>query len=458
MVHAVPDPLLARGKAQRAPGRTSLAERAGHRNEPVADEARAEARRLPRERGGDSEALHARGQGRHLPLRRGAIGGGEAVLARPVLVEKAAVAKVGDAGAAQLAEARERGRVRARVEHHVHPVAAALERRAIVRRAEEDDLAHAPRPLVPRRPRRSGRRCAPPARPCCARRSRSPRREPARPSTSDCEQAGKLAAVGGDVQAAVVVQVDRRERRLEGAIGGERLRRGRGRRAPIAGRCCTARARGGGSCRSAGGSPSRGPASVSSSALPSRRRRIGIASGLPLAARWSPSTPLSAATTASRSEDDGSCPRTGMSFASARSTPPPTSRVTPRMLRYTSPVIPFAGFCVALPSDARGAGDVVVHRLDDARDRERRVDGEAAQPAQVGGLDVAGLRDHGIHCCHRCAREQGERGKLGRRSRESARAGRAPLRLPRPHRPRHPRSFLLLGVDPRSLSAVHPAR
>ena len=100
------------------------------------------------------------------------------------------------------------------------------------------------------------------------------------------------APVGRDVQAAVVVQVERREAEFA-----------RQRRAvivalarSIAGRSCTGRAaaRAGGGRRSAGSPPA--PMRSSTSGWPSRRNAIVMASGLPVAARWSPSTPFSAAT------------------------------------------------------------------------------------------------------------------------------------------------------------------
>ena len=73
----------------------------------------------------------------------------------------------------------------------------------------------------------------------------------------------------------------------------------------------------------------------STSGRPPRRNDIGIASGLPVAARWSPSTPFRAATMASRSAW-GSRPgppwaaSAGPSQPNSASTLPPTTRVTPR--------------------------------------------------------------------------------------------------------------------------------
>ncbi len=62
-----------------------------------------------------------------------------------------------------------------------------------------------------------------------------------------------------------------------------------------------------------------------------------IASGLAVRARWSPSTPLSAASRASRSGEGspaGSAPGRGASIGESApnkvSTLPPTARVTPR--------------------------------------------------------------------------------------------------------------------------------
>ncbi len=95
--------------------------------------------------GGDRVAAHAVGQRQ----RAAAVGAArEAIAALPVLVEQVAVAQVGDAGAAQLAQARERRRVGRGAEQQVDPVAAALERRAVVRRAEEDEVVEARRPAL----------------------------------------------------------------------------------------------------------------------------------------------------------------------------------------------------------------------------------------------------------------------------------------------------------------------
>src|SRR5579859_3488078 len=74
----------------------------------------------------------------------------EAVAALPVLVAHAAETQIGDARAAQLAEAREGGAVGARVQDRIDPVARALQRSAQVRRAEKENVAYAPRPRMAR--------------------------------------------------------------------------------------------------------------------------------------------------------------------------------------------------------------------------------------------------------------------------------------------------------------------
>ena len=92
------------------------------------------------------------------------------------------------------------------------------------------------------------------------------------------------------------------------------------------------------------------PSAVNASGAPPARRCIAMASGLRLAARWSPSTPFSAATKGSRPGHDEGSFSSGASGASAVSMPAPTSRVTARTLRYTSPVMPFVRANVASPA------------------------------------------------------------------------------------------------------------
>ncbi len=50
--------------------------------------------------------------------------------------------------------------------------------------------------------------------------------------------------------------------------------------------------------------------------------------------------------------------------------------------------MPPAGACVAAPERPRPAQDVVMHRLDEARQAEGCVDGETAEAADVGAANV----------------------------------------------------------------------
>ena len=66
-----------------------------------------------------------------------------------------------------------------------------------------------------------------------------------------------------------------------------------------------------------------------------------MASGLPDSTRWSPHTPLSTASAASRSLDAAlEAGSKALSAPSDASTPWPTSLVPPRTPRYTAPVMP----------------------------------------------------------------------------------------------------------------------
>jgi hypothetical protein len=72
----------------------------------------------------------------------------ETVCALPILVEQIAVAQVGDAGATNGSDARERRTVWSQVEEGVKPVANTLERGALVRCAKEDEASQVFRPAV----------------------------------------------------------------------------------------------------------------------------------------------------------------------------------------------------------------------------------------------------------------------------------------------------------------------
>ena len=68
----------------------------------------------------------------------------------PVFVHQIAEPQIGDARAADLANASQWRGVLAHAEQDVDPVAAALQRRPVMRRAEENELVDPPRPFVAR--------------------------------------------------------------------------------------------------------------------------------------------------------------------------------------------------------------------------------------------------------------------------------------------------------------------
>jgi len=72
---------------------------------------------------------------------------------------------------------------------------------------------------------------------------------------------------------------------------------------------------------------------IYSARMPSRRKRIVSASGLPVAAKWSPTTPLSAASATARPRDAGASSSLAPSSAVARPMPLPVSRNAPRTPR-----------------------------------------------------------------------------------------------------------------------------
>ncbi len=147
-----------------------------------------------------------------------AAGIAETVGSLPIVVEEVAVAQVGDAGAANGGDARERRTVWRRVEQGMKPVTGAFQHRAFVRRAEEDERSQVFRPAVACLagvvPGAAGQQTAATVaddrqfadlhRPC---------------SDEGFEQRSERAAVGGDVQAAVVVQVDGRPSPVSGQGG-----------------------------------------------------------------------------------------------------------------------------------------------------------------------------------------------------------------------------------------------
>ena len=135
---------------------------------------------------------------------------GKAVVAAPVLVAHVAVAQVGNAGAAQHAQAREGLGVRLTLEQHVDPVPAALQRRAVVGRAQEHQCAEPPHPigaLLRAVVHRAARHQSPHA--VTDDDQRLHRHRPGRHQRGQLP--GQRPAVGRHVQTRVVVQVDGRE-------------------------------------------------------------------------------------------------------------------------------------------------------------------------------------------------------------------------------------------------------
>jgi hypothetical protein len=117
------------------------------------------------------------------------------------------MAQIGDTGAAQLAEPRERDRVSTRVEQHVHAVATALQWRAVMRRAQKDERTQRTHPSLSGRLAR-GTRAADdePAHAVADEHQVAHRNGPRR--DHPLEQHRELCAVGRNVASAVVPEVD----------------------------------------------------------------------------------------------------------------------------------------------------------------------------------------------------------------------------------------------------------
>lgn len=146
MIHQAADPLSILGNRQGERRVAMAAERARHRNEPVADKPVAEAAGFPGGGRRDRVARDVLGQrdaSARIALMR------ETIAALPILVDEVAVAKVGDAGAADPAEPGERGRIGDFSKDEMDPAADSFKRRSVVRRAEKDELAQTPRQPCP---------------------------------------------------------------------------------------------------------------------------------------------------------------------------------------------------------------------------------------------------------------------------------------------------------------------
>ncbi len=122
-----------------------LPERAGYRHQAVAEVARAPAVGDSVEGGGHGEAFDVR---RQQHWRAGVVGVGEAVGSGSIGSRDVAVAQVGDAGAAHLAQPHERRAVAADAQRPIDPVAGAFDRRTVVRGAQEHQFLQPRRPVV----------------------------------------------------------------------------------------------------------------------------------------------------------------------------------------------------------------------------------------------------------------------------------------------------------------------
>ena len=131
------------------------------------------------------------------------------------------MAKVRDPAASDFPEPRERGRVRACIEDPVDPIPAAFQGRALVGRAEEDEVAQRAEPLVARdRCVGAGAARHQPAHAVADDRELLDRHRPG--FQQRLEHLGERAPIGGDVATAVVVQVDLRHRARRGRIPRQR--------------------------------------------------------------------------------------------------------------------------------------------------------------------------------------------------------------------------------------------
>ena len=176
--------------------------------------------------------------------------------------------QVGDAGAAQLAQTRERRGVRRGASSRSTPVAGALERRALVRRAQEHEVVDARRASAGRLAvsavvQRAARHQA--AHAVAEHHQPLDRHRPG--VVQPLHQLRQDAPLVETLQAAVVVQVDRRVAELAAPT----RRRGRARRAATAGRSCTGRAPARAVAASHRAARDRSPKRSSDNARPARR-------------------------------------------------------------------------------------------------------------------------------------------------------------------------------------------
>ena len=206
------DPLPPLRKRQGAAGILVMPEGAAHGYESITQETVTDVAGLLARRRGHRVTLHAVRQRHGLA---GVARTREPVAAFPVLVQHVAVAQVGDAGTADLSQPGEWGGIGGRAQNHVDPVAAAFQRRAVVRRAEENEFAKLSQPIVA-----CGHTVmagAPGYQPAHAVGDDHQFLDPMRPLLEkNLEQAGKRAPVGGRVKTAVVVEIKRGVAKVSG--------------------------------------------------------------------------------------------------------------------------------------------------------------------------------------------------------------------------------------------------
>ena len=130
--HSITDPLAVLGNRQRSRRVPMPSQGAVERHKPVTDQSIAQHAAIRRAYGGCRIALYAGGQRHEFPICR-----------------DRAVAQVGNTRASCPAQMRKRREIRTQFHYLVESVAAAFQRRAVMRRAKKYELAEMRRPLMP---------------------------------------------------------------------------------------------------------------------------------------------------------------------------------------------------------------------------------------------------------------------------------------------------------------------
>ena len=200
--------LAVSGKGQAPIGLVVPAQRAGHRDQAITQQLRLESAGGRAQARGDRVAARGCRQANLQALLRAGVAGGAA--------DDVAPPQVVDARAAQLAQTRQRRRIRRGAEQQVHAMPRALERRALVRRAQAHEVVDACRPAQAAALDQRGvvqRAARHQAAHAVAQHHQAFDRH--RPGVEQpFHQLRQDAAVGRDTEAAVVVQVDRRVAQL----------------------------------------------------------------------------------------------------------------------------------------------------------------------------------------------------------------------------------------------------